>query len=93
MNNRIQRQLTSACSTNALDTPPYPVVCQYGFYAFEVNGRYPTAVTVPGVGRVYAKHFKNWAGRPLPEVADTADFRELEPSPALLVAMLEAQGR
>ena len=26
----------------------------------------PTAVTIPGIGLVYAKHFKNWAGRPLP---------------------------
>ena len=94
MSNRTQRQLTSGRISDALDVPPYLVVCQNGsFYAFEVNGRYPTAVTIPGIGLVYAKHFKNWAGRPLPTQADTADFRDLEPSPALLVAMLEAQGR
>jgi hypothetical protein len=90
---RTQRQLTSARLADALDVPPYQVVCQYGICAFEVNGRYPTAVTVPGVGRVYAKHFKNWAGRPLPEVVDTADFRDLEPSPEMLVAMLEVERR
>jgi hypothetical protein len=30
--------------------PPFPVVCQFGIYAFEVDGRYPAAVTVSGVG-------------------------------------------
>lgn len=93
MNPRTKRQLTSVRLSDAMDAPPYPVVEQYGFYSFEVDGRYPTAVTIPGVGLVYAKHFRNWAGRSLPTQADTADFRDLEPSPALLVAMLEAQGR
>lgn len=89
-----RKRSLAANISDALDAPPHPVVCQNGsFYAFEVNGRYPTAVTIPGIGRVYAKHFKQWAGRPLPTQADTADFRDLEPSPALLVAMLEAQGR
>ena len=66
MNARTQRQLTSGRISDNLDAPPHPVVCQNGsFYAFEVNDRYPTAVTIPGIGLVYAKHFKNWAGRPL----------------------------
>lgn len=93
MSNRIQRQLTSGRISDALNAPPHPVVCQYGLYAFEVNGRYPTAVTIPGVGRVYAKHFKNWAGRPLPAQADTADFRELEPTPELWAVLMEVEGR
>ena len=94
MSNRTQRQLTSGRISDNLDAPPHPVVCQNGsFYAFEVNDRYPTAVTIPGIGLVYAKHFKNWAGRPLPTQADTADFRDLEPSPEMWAVLMEAQGR
>ena len=34
MSNRTQRQLTSGRISDALDAPPYPVVCQNGsFYA------------------------------------------------------------
>ena len=94
MSNRTKRQLTSGRISDALDAPPYPVVCQNGsLYAFEVNGRTPTAVTIPGIGRVYAKHFRNWAGRPLPAQADTADFRELEPSPEMWAVLMEVKGR
>ena len=93
MNPRTQRQLTSVRLSDALNAPPYPVVCQHGFYSFEVNGRYPTAVTISGMGRVYAKHFKQWAGRPLPTQADTADFRDLEPSSEMWAVLMEAQGR
>lgn len=68
--------------------PPFPVVCQFGIYAFDVNGSYPAAVTVSGVGQVYARNFKAWAGQALP---DCNEF--IEPSAAQLVAMLEAQKR
>ena len=92
--NHTKRQLASARAADALNVPPYPVVCQNGsFYAFEVNGRYPTVVTVPGLGQVYAKHFRNWAGRPLPAQADTADFRDLEPSPEMWAVLMEVKGR
>lgn len=69
--------------------PPLPVVCQFGIYAFEVDGRYPAAVTVSGVGQVYARDFKAWAGQALPD----SDNEFIEPSAAQLVAMLEAQKR
>lgn len=71
-----------------MNPPPYPVVRQNGsFYAFEVNCRYPAAVTVSGLGQVYARDFKAWAGQALPDSGN--EF--IEPSAAQLVAMLEAQ--
>lgn len=73
----------------SMKQPPFPVVCQFGIYAFDVNGSYPASVTVAGVGQVYARDFKAWAGQALPDSGN--EF--VEPSAMQLVAMLEAQKR
>lgn len=83
--------LESAALADALQAPPFPVVQQYGTYSFKTPTGYPTAVTIKGVGRVRARSFKSWVGKQLPGAADTEDFRLLEPSPELMVAMLIKQ--
>lgn len=91
MNPRTRRLLTSVRLSDAIDVPPFPVVQQFGIYTFQTEQGQPTAVTVTGIGRVYAKHFREWAGRPLPKQPEATNLQDLEPSPELMVAMLEAQ--
>lgn len=84
MNVYDEARLHSKNLAATMPQPPFPVVQQYGFYAFLVDGRYPAAVTVPGVGQVYASDFRTWAGQEF-------DQEFVEPSAEMLVAMLKAE--
>ena len=88
MNQRTQRRITAGRIADEMAAPPFPVVEQYGLFYFETGNGYAAAVSVPG-GTVYARSFKAWAGRELPE----SDSEFMEPTAAQLVAMLEAQKR
>jgi hypothetical protein len=87
MNQRTQRRITAGRIADEMAAPPFPVVEQYGLFYFETGNGYAAAVSVPG-GTVYARSFKAWAGRELPECEEF-----VEPSAVQLVAMLEAQKR